>query len=244
LKNYKITIQYDGTNYYGWQIQKSGSTVQGVLKENLEKLTRSEINLIGAGRTDAGVHAYGQVANFQIDRELDIYKFKHALNSILPKSISISKMEEVPVEFHSRFDAIRRSYFYIFAPEKNAFMHKYSYYYPRIKKMDIDKLNEISKELWGKKDFTSFSRKLEGNKNSVCTIYNTHWKIINGMYVFLIEADRYLRGMVRAITGTLINVYACQNPSEKLTEIIQLKDRQKAGQSVPPQGLFLYKVRY
>ncbi len=244
MKNYKIIIQYDGTDYCGWQIQRSGRTVQGTIKEALEKLTRSEINLLGAGRTDSGVHAYGQTANFKIDSELDIYKFKHALNSVLPKSISIPRMEKVSGEFHSRFDAKRRSYFYLFVPEKNAFLHKYSYYYPRIKQVEIGKLNELSKIFHGKKDFTSFSRKLEGNRNSVCTIYNTHWRITNGVYVFLIEADRYLHGMVRAITGTLIKVYNYKEPSIELEKIIEAKDRQAAGQAVPPQGLFLYKVRY
>lgn len=242
--NYKLTIQYDGTNYYGWQIQKSGETVQGVLKRNLEKLLGEEINLIGAGRTDAGVHAYGQVANFRCNRELDIYRFKHALNSILPKSIAVSQMESVPEEFHSRFDAKKRSYFFIFSPYKNAFLHKFSYYYPKTREFDIPQLNEISKVLWGRRDFTSFSRKLEGNKNSVCTIYNTHWKKTNGAIIFFIEADRYLRGMVRAITGTLIKVIDLENPEKELEKIIEAKDRQAAGQSVPPQGLFLYKVRY
>lgn len=244
MKNYKLTIQYDGGDYYGWQMQRSGKTVQGTIVKTLQKLTGEELNLIGAGRTDTGVHAYGQVANFRIERELDIFRFKHSLNSVLPDTISISQMEEVPEEFHSRFDATKRSYFYLFTPAKTPFLTNYSYYYPRIGKMSIDKLNKISKVLHGKKDFTSFSRKLEGNRNSICTIYNTHWRIANGAYLFLIEADRYLRGMVRAITGTLLEVYHANDPEKELQNILEAKNRQAAGQSVPPQGLFLYKVRY
>ena len=157
MKNYKLTIKYDGTNYAGWQIQKNSDTVQKQITSALEILTKEKINLIGSGRTDSGVHAMGQVANFRTENDIDIYRFKYSLNSILPLDISISSMEEVDENFHARFDPKKRSYLYLISQTKSPFYRNYSYFYH--KEIDINKLNELSKGFMGEKDFTAFSRK-------------------------------------------------------------------------------------
>src|SRR3989339_1942505 len=159
MNNYKLIIQYDGTNYAGWQIQSNAATVQQKIVDAIEVILKEKINLIGSGRTDTGVHALGQVANFRTENELDLYKFRYSLNSILPNDISVLKMESVNESFHARFDAKNRSYIYLFCDHKSPFYNNYSYYFPSLSKLDFDYLNRISKTLLGIHDFTSYSRK-------------------------------------------------------------------------------------
>ncbi len=242
MKNYKLKIQYDGTKYSGWQFQNNSISVQQTITEALEVLTKEKINLIGSGRTDSGVHALGQVANFRTQNEIDIYRFKHSLNSMLPFDISVTKMEEVDVDFHARFDAKKRSYFYLISKTKSPFYKNYSYFYHN--KIDIDKLNQFSKILIGEKDFTSFSKKNAEQDNKICNIYNAHWRQKGDLTFFYIQANRFLHGMVRAITGTLLKAQDEEKPETLLNEIIELKNRECAFESVPAQGLFLYKVDY
>ena len=167
LKNYKITIQYDGTKYAGWQIQKNSISVQQKITEAIETLTKEKINLIGSGRTDSGVHAFGQVANFRTENFIDIYRFKHSLNSMLPFDISISEMIEVDENFHSRFDAKKRTYVYLITKTKSPFYRNYSYFYHH--KIDLNKLNELSNYFLGEKNFSSFCRKTIEQENKMCT---------------------------------------------------------------------------
>ncbi len=129
MNNYKLTIQYDGTNYAGWQFQQNAETVQQKISDAIKIILKDEINLIGSGRTDAGVHAWGQIANFQTFHDLDTFKFNYSLNSILPKDISIIKIEKKEEDFHARFDAVKRSYFYLFSKYKSPFFDRYSYFY-------------------------------------------------------------------------------------------------------------------
>lgn len=242
MKNYKLLIQYDGTEYAGWQIQKNSITIQQKITDALETLTKEKINLIGSGRTDSGVHALGQVANFRTENEIDIYRFKHSLNSMLPFNISIQKMEEVDVSFHSRFDARKRSYFYLISKTKSPFYKNYSYFY--YQKIDIDKLNELSKVFLGEKDFTSFSRKTPDQENKNCNVYNIHWKQKGDLVLFYIQANRFLHGMVRAITGTLLRTQEINESDKFIEQIILSYNREQAFESVPAQGLFLYKVDF
>jgi len=237
-----LTIQYDGTNYAGWQIQKNSISIQQKITEALEVLTKTQINLIGSGRTDSGVHSIGQVANFRCETEIDIYRFKHSLNSILPFDISISSMEEVDENFHARFDAIKRSYLYLITQQKSPFYKNYSYFYH--KKIDLDKLNELSKVFLGEKDFSAFSKKNEDIDNKDCTIYNAYWRNKGELNYFYIQADRFLRGMVRAITGTLLKAQELNFSESVIEEIFKSKNRAEACDSVPANGLFLYKVEY
>jgi tRNA pseudouridine38-40 synthase len=242
LKNYKLIIQYDGTNYSGWQIQKNSEAIQQKITEAIEVLLKEKVNLIGSGRTDSGVHAIGQAANFRTELEIDIYRFKHSLNSILPSDILVSAMEEVDPEFHARFDAKKRTYLYLITQTRSPFYKNYSYFYPR--KIDIENLNSSSKYFFGENDFTSFSKKNDEIENKICTIYKAFWRKKGELILFSIQASRYLHGMVRTIVGTLLNAQDQGNPETFIREIFNSQNREEAFESVPAKGLFLYKVEY
>ncbi len=242
LDNYKLLIQYDGTNYSGWQIQVDSTTIQQKITDAAEIILKEKINLIGSGRTDAGVHALGQVANFKTTKDLNIYRFKHSINAILPNDISILKIEKTTPEFHARFDAQRRSYLYFISKYKSPFYERYSYFCHN--ELNCELLNKLSKSLLGEKDFSSFARKNTDTKNKICNIYEAYWKNTSNLIVFKIEADRFLHGMVRTIIGTLLNALKNNFNNNYIEEIIGLRDREAAGEAVPAKGLFLYKVKY
>jgi len=244
MNNFLLYIQYDGTNYAGWQIQRNAVTVQEKIISAIEVILKERVNLIGSGRTDTGVHAFGQTANFRTEKEIDLNKFQYSLNSILPDDISIQKIEKVHESFHARYDAKSRSYIYIFTHIKSPFFNKYSYLYPPIVKIDIDRLNQMSKVFLGEHDFTSFSKVNEEIKNKICSVNEIRWRRLKDLTLFYISANRFLHGMVRTIIGTLL--YAAEkNLNENyLMDVLSKKDRKIARESVPAKGLFLYKVRY
>ncbi len=244
MNNYKLKIEYNGTNYSGWQIQPNVPTVQDEITKALKQITGSEINLIGSGRTDSGVHALGQVANFQIEDELNIRKVKHSLNSLLSKDISISEFEEVDVDFHSRFDAKLRSYLYLFTNSKSPFYNEFSYHYSPIFNLEIEKLNEISSNLIGKHDFTSFSKKNTDTENMVCDISFAKWRRVKNKIIFRVDGNRFLHGMVRTIVGTILEIAEKNKSIEEINEIVAAKNRDAAGRSAPAKGLFLLDVKY
>ena len=240
--NYKMKIQYDGTDYSGWQIQGNAKTVQQVLKEAIEQIIQQEINLIGSGRTDAGVHAFGQVANFTISKNLDLYKFKHSLNSVLPSDISVIKIDEVDEKFHSRYDAKKRSYLFIVSKEKSPFYFRYSYLHKS--DLDLNKLNHLSNFFLGENDFTSFCKVNTDGGSKICNVFEAQWRESKNIYLFRIEANRFLYGMVRAIVGTLLRAIQVENPEKYIKEIIKIKNRESAADAAPAKGLFLFKVKY
>jgi tRNA pseudouridine38-40 synthase len=242
LSNYKLVIQYDGTGYCGWQIQSNAPTVQETIMNKIELISKVKVNLTGSGRTDSGVHALGQVANFKTEEEIDIYKFRHSLNAVLPNDISVVSMEKIDENFNARFDARKRSYIYIISKFKSPFFQKYSYHYHESLNCNI--LNKLSTSFLGEKDFTSFARKNTETENKICNVFEAHWKDTNGLILFRIEADRFLHGMVRTITGTLLKALK-ESPSQKFIEdILSARDRECAGEAVPAKGLFLAKVKY
>lgn len=242
MNNYKLTLQYDGTNYSGWQIQKNAPSVQQTLTDSIKTILKEEVNLIGSGRTDAGVHALGQVANFKTETELDIRRFMHSMNSILPRDIAVASVDKAEENFHSRFDAKKRSYIYLLGRNKSPFYYSYSYNYHG--EINPTKLNDLSGFLTGAHDFTSFCRKNSDTKNKICNVYEARWRETGGFVIFLISADRFLHGMVRTITGTLLNAVKTGGDEKYILDVMESKDRKEAGEAVPPQGLFLYKVRY
>ena len=237
-KNYRMFIQYDGTHFAGWQIQANAVTVQQKISDAVKTILKEDINLIGSGRTDAGVHAWGQVANFKTDQELDLYRFRYSLNSILPIDISILKMDEVSAEFNSRFDARKRSYVYLISKIPTPFYYKYSFYYKG--KIDCKKLNDLANSLLGEKDFTSFSKKNSDIENKNCNIYNIHFRETKYFIIALVEANRFLHGMVRTLIGTLLYAQKENLNVHFLDNIINSKDREFAKESVPAKGLFLF----
>ena len=239
--NYKLTIQYDGTKYSGWQIQAGSRSIQQTITDCIQTITGKQVNLIGSGRTDSGVHALGQEANFRIEEKLDLYKFKYSLNSILPKDISVINSIEVSENFHARYDAKKRKYLYLFIKYKSPFYELYScrYFY----RLDCNFLNGLSKSFLGEKDFTSFSRRTE-TEDKECIVYNAEWKETKGFILFFIEANRFLHGMARTIVGTLLNAQKNNYDEKYIEEIFLAKNREAAGEAVPAKGLFLYKVKY
>jgi len=240
--NYKLTIQYDGTEYAGWQIQANALTIQGVISKSIEQILQKEINLIGSGRTDSVVHALGQVANFALDSELDLFKFKYSLNSVLPDDISVTNVESVDEKFHARFSAKRRSYIYLISNQKSPFFDRYSYTLFSV--FDQDRMNELSKVLIGTQDFTSFSKTNTEVQNKICEVYDARWRRQKNFFIFYIEANRFLYGMVRAIVGSLLKAYSPEEGMNYLQNIFNQKDRSAAADSVPAKGLFLHKVKY
>jgi len=242
--NYKLTIQYDGTDFAGWQFQPYQKTVQGIIVESIEILLKEKVNLIGAGRTDAGVHAWGQIANFKTSHKLDLKKFKYSLNSILPKSIAIPDISLARGNFHSRYDAVLRSYIYIFSLEKNPFYNRFSYKAEYLANYNLEKLNLISKVLQGEKDFSSFAKSKTETQNKVCRINKIYWRRSGNFIIVLVEANRFLHGMVKTIVGTILQAYKEPNPTNYLNNILSAKDRRAAAQAVPSKGLCLFKVKY
>ncbi|MGD8305634.1 MAG: tRNA pseudouridine(38-40) synthase TruA [Ignavibacteria bacterium] len=241
MNNYKLHIQYDGSDYSGWQIQENSKSVQGVISDSLNVLLNEKINLIGSGRTDAGVHALEQVANFKVKKSLDMFLFTHSLNSILPRDISINKIENVYENFHSRFDARERSYLYLVSKIKSPFYYRYSL---QKNEVDIYRLNETGKVFLGEHDFTSFCKKKSDVENKICNITSLRWRETGNFYLFFIRADRFLHGMVRTIIGTLFKYENTVNAGNRIKTILEAKDREAAGESVAAKGLFLYKVKY
>ena len=242
MNNYKIIVQYDGSRYAGWQEQENASSIQQTLTNCINTITREEINLIGSGRTDAGVHAFGQVANFKIRQQLYSYKFLHSLNSVLPDDIAVKKIEPADEKFHSRFDAKKRSYLYLISKYKSPFFHPYSYQYNG--KLELRELNSLSEYFICEKDFTSFSKKNSDTKNKICNIYFARWRETKDFFIFLIQANRFLHGMVRTITGTLLRTMENDSGEDHIKNIFSEKNREAAGEAVPAKGLFLHKVYY
>ncbi|MCX7797833.1 MAG: tRNA pseudouridine(38-40) synthase TruA [Melioribacter sp.] len=242
--NYLLHVQYDGTNYAGWQIQKNAPTIQQKITDAIEVILKEKVNLIGSGRTDSGVHALGQMANFKTEKNFDLNKFLYSLNSLLPVDISIKNIKKVSEDFHARYSAISRSYIYFFSHYKSPFFEKYSYHYHNVLKLDISKLNELSKVFLGEHDFTSFSKVNDDFNNKSCIIHEIHWKRVKDFTIFYIKANRFLHGMVRTLIGTLLYTAEKNFQQDYLMDILEKKDRTKAREAVPAKGLFLYKVRY
>ena len=240
---YFVYLSYKGTNYHGWQIQPNSLTIQEVLNKSFSTLLRENTELTGAGRTDTGVHASYYVAHFdssneQLDNEKTVYK----LNSFLPKDIAISSIVRVKADAHARFDATSRSYEYHISTKKNPFEIEFAH--SLYSNLDINKMNEAAHCLYEYSDFTSFSKLHTDNKTNICKITNANWQLEDGKLVFSISADRFLRNMVRSIVGTLLNIGSGKETVQGFRNIIEAQNRNKAGQSVPPQGLYLTDIKY
>ncbi len=242
MKRYAVQLAYDGTNYCGWQIQPNGETVQEVLNKAFSLLLRQNIALTGCGRTDSGVHAAYYVAHFDADINIDYNQLTNKLNSFLPDDIRIFNIISVPEDFNSRYNAIKRTYKYYICTQKQVFNNKYSWHVHI--EPDIELMNAACKILIGEKDFTSFSKLHTDTANNICNVSEAKWVKDGENFIFTVSANRFLRNMVRAMVGTLIEVGNNKlNPADVL-DILEAKNRCKAGQSVPAKGLFLYDVVY
>ena len=242
-KRYFIYLSYKGTAYHGWQTQPNGISVQEVLCKALSTVLRTDIEVVGAGRTDTGVHAKLMVAHFDFESELPkLTSFASKLNSILPKDIAISEILEVKTDAHARFDATSRKYEYHIVTKKNVFKNDFAARFNE--NLNFELMNEAAATLMDYRDFTSFSKLHTDVKTNNCQIMHAQWVKNDDEWIFTIQADRFLRNMVRAIVGTLLEVGRGKMTIEQFRKVIELKNRCKAGVSVPAQGLFLVDIQY
>ena len=246
---YFITLSYDGTRYHGWQIQPNGDSVQQRLQEALTTLLRQPIEVVGAGRTDTGVHAKMMVAHFDLDPTQPpslgemVNDLSYKLNKLLPQDIAVQEVRQVSDDMHARFSALARTYHYYIHTHKDPFLAAYSWQVPF--KLDFARMNEAAKVLLEYKDFTSFSKVNTDVKTNLCDLKEAYWEeVAPGQWRFTITANRFLRNMVRAIVGTLVEVGRGRISIEDVRRIIEAKDRCQAGESVPAKGLFLVDIKY
>ncbi len=254
---YFITFSYDGTNYHGWQIQPNGISVQEVLQKALSTLLRTPIEVVGAGRTDAGVHARMMVAHFEVESQpfevekrnvkMDCAQLVYKLNKILPHDIAVQKVEPVADDMHARFSATSRTYHYYIHTRKDPFLRAYSWQV--YGELDFRKMNEAARILMEYTDFTSFSKVNTDTKTNLCTVTEAHWDALDAegepvAWRFTVTANRFLRNMVRAIVGTLVEVGRGKLSLEGFRRVIEEKNRCSAGESVPGNALFLVDIKY
>jgi tRNA pseudouridine38-40 synthase len=243
MRRYLLDISYLGTSYVGWQIQAGQRSVQSVVEDALAKLAGHPVTITASGRTDAGVHARQQIVHVDLEPIEDPIRWLFSLNCMVPHDISINALYQVRPEAHARFDAIERAYEYHLHSRKNPFRLGQSYFYAR--PADLDRMNEAARHFLGEQDFESFSKVKTEVNHFRCTIYQAEWQRIDDeRIVFHIRANRFLRGMVRAIVGTLLEVGLGRIEVETVAKIIAARDRKAAGRAAPAEGLFLTEVRY
>lgn len=239
---YFVELSYNGTDYHGWQVQPNAITVQSVLDKALSILLKKPTTTMGAGRTDTGVHAAQMVAHFDTESSIDTEDLTYKLNSFLPKTIAVHNIKQVHANAHARFDATQRTYRYKISTFKDVFNVDNVYHYTN--KLDVDLMNKASTILLEYSDFKCFSRVHSDVKTHICAISEAFWVKNEHELIFQISADRFLRNMVRAIVGTLLDVGNHKTSLEDFHNIIQSKDRSKAGASAPAKGLYLTKIVY
>lgn len=245
MRNIKMTIEYDGARYLGWQkLGDSDKTIQGKIENILSEMTKTKTEVIGSGRTDAGTHAKGQVANFKTTTDMDLEAMRDHLNSYLPRDIIVKKLAEVPERFHSRYNAVGKQYSYYVWNNvvPSVFDRNYSYHYPG--ELDIEKMNEVCKKLVGTHDFIGFSSLKKSKKSTVRTIEEITIHMEGNLLHFTFIGEGFLYKMVRIIMGTLLEIGAGTIEPETIEAVFASGIRSDAGMTVPSQGLFLDEVYY
>lgn len=239
---YFIELSYNGTAYHGWQKQPNALTVQEVIEDALSMVLRQEMQIMGAGRTDTGVHATQIMAHFDFEQGFDIAELVYKMNSILPKDVAVISIDEVQLDTHARFHALSRSYEYYITQVKDPFGLDRSYYFKNT--LDVSLMNEAAALLKTYTNFKCFSKSKTEVKTYNCTITNAVWEVQGNQLIFKITANRFLRNMVRAIVGTLIEVGMQKLTLDDLKAVLKSEDRSEAGYSVPAHGLYLTAVKY
>jgi tRNA pseudouridine38-40 synthase len=242
MARYFIELSYKGTQYHGWQVQLNAHTIQQEIQNALSTVLRDSVEIVGSGRTDTGVHARVQVAHFDSEVHIDVNTLAYKLNSFLPYDIAIKHIKPVKADAHARFDATSRSYEYHITTSKNPFAKDLAYFFTA--PLNLGLMNEAAACMLQHTDFESFSRVKTDVNTFNCTVFEARWEQTTDGVVFYISANRFLRGMVRAVTGTLLEVGRGNLTVEQFEKIILSKDRKKAGRALPPEGLYLTAVEY
>jgi len=243
MENIKLLLEYDGTNYVGWQVQPTGPSVQAELEKALGQLLQQPAVTVAAGRTDAGVHARGQVVSFNISKSVQLPQILKSLNSLLPKDIVVISMESVPADFDARRSALCRVYRYYLSFRPSAIQRNYCWY---VGGFDIDRklLDACASSVIGELDFTSFCKRNTNVDHFRCTVGMSQWTPNDSGMVYEIRANRFLYGMVRALVGTMVEVARGHRKYQEFAEILNARDRERAGMAAPAKGLFLEEVLY
>ena len=244
MRNIKLTIEYDGKDFNGWQKQSTKLNIQGEIERAIQDITGEEVELIASGRTDAGVHALGQVANFKTNSNIPVEKFPIALNTKLKRSIRILEAEEVEERFHSRYNCKKKTYRYIINNSENGTAIYRNLEYNFSQKLYLEKMQEAVKFFLGEHDFKGLKASGTSSKSSVRTVYDAQVYKKDDRVIIELTGNGFLYNMVRIISGTLVDVGTGKILPEQIPGIIESKDRTRAGKTLPPQGLYLVKVEY
>ena len=245
MRNIKLVIEYDGTNYHGWQVQPNALTIQEVIENKIEIMTHERVRLMASGRTDRGVHALGQVASFKTSSSIPVNGLRHGLNRLLPDDIVVQSAMEVDETFHPQFGAKRKTYRYVILNRErhSAIYRNYSWHLPR--PLDFAAMQDASRHLIGKQDFSSFQAADPEPIDPLREVFKAEWSVEKKNFLFFtIEADGFLKHMVRNIVGTLVEVGQGKISRKEFPKILWARDRRQAGMTAPPRGLFLLEVQY
>lgn len=242
MRTLKLTLEYDGTDFSGWQFQNNGRSVQGEIERAATTLLRSDIRITGAGRTDSGVHARGQVCHFQTAHDMECEPILRGLNGLLPPDIVIHRVENAPDDFHARYSAKLRIYRYYISKTPQAILRRYRWFVPF--RLDLNAMRDCAAMTLGEHDFSSFCKVDPDADHRRCTVSFAQWTENGDDYVFEIGANRFLHGMVRALVGTMVDVGRGFRTWQDFSRIMNAKNRSEAGQSAPALGLFLEEVKY
>ncbi len=242
MPTYRLTLEYDGTNFVGWQTQPNGRSVQQEVERALRQILQREVSIVGGGRTDAGVHARGQVASTRLEAPIDCVAMTRSLNGLLPEDIVVRTLDHAAEEFHARYSATSRRYRYQIVRTPIAVGRQYAWQvtWP----LDTDKMKACAAQVIGEHDFQSFCKHDTATPHFRCMVKRASWEVVDQRLLFDIEANRFLYGMVRALVGTMVNVGRGYTPLEQFAEIMARLDRKAAGMAAPPQGLVLESISY
>lgn len=245
MKNYKIIVAYDGTRYKGWQSQKTtDATVEGKIEGVLEKAIGHPVDVIGSGRTDAGVHAKGQTANFHMEEKFSPEELLSILNRYLPEDIAVLSAEEVPERFHSRFSAVEKTYQYRIHTGSIPEVFERKYVYTHTEPLMIEQMKKAAEYMVGTQDFTSFCGNRHMKKSAVRSVYEIRFEVTEQEIRIIYRGSGFLQNMIRIMTGTLIEVGQGKRSPEEIPAVLAAKNREAAGYTAPPQGLMLMEVKY
>lgn len=245
--NCRLTIAYDGTHYHGWQVQQNANTIQAIIEEKIKIILREDVRVIGSGRTDAGVHAKGQVAHFKHRNPINLFRFLGSLNGLLPWDIRMLKVEEAPLDFHAQYSALGKTYHYHLHLDRVQDPFKRLYSYHVREKIDLEAMRDAARLFLGTHDFTSFANEAHAGcaaYDPIRTLKRLDIVPQEGGVRLEFEADGFLYKMVRNIVGVLLETAAGKRLKEDIPLILEAKDRRRAGAAIPPHGLFLMHVTY